>query len=73
MLKLPSLAVAVGLAALSIIGATSANAQSATSCPGGSDKNASDCLQIFDSTHTQLSEIATPNRTNWIFQATSGI
>ena len=56
MLKLPSLA--VGLAALSIVGATSANAQSATSCPGGSDKNASDCLQIFDSTHTQLSLIA---------------
>jgi hypothetical protein len=26
---------------------TSAYAQSATSCPGGSDPNASDCLQIF--------------------------
>ena len=58
MLKLPSLAVAVGLAALSIVGATSANAQNATSCPGGSDKNASDCLQIFNSNGAQLSLIA---------------
>ena len=45
MLKLPSLAVAVGLAALSIVGATSANAQHATGCPS-TDPTASDCLQI---------------------------
>jgi hypothetical protein len=43
---LATLAVGGAGAALSIIGATSANAQSATSCPGGSDPNASDCLQI---------------------------
>jgi hypothetical protein len=28
------------------VAATAAHAQSATSCPGGTDKNASDCLQV---------------------------
>jgi hypothetical protein len=46
MLKIVTLGAAVALAALSVFGATSAHAQSATSCPGGADPNASDCLQI---------------------------
>jgi hypothetical protein len=58
MLKIVTLGAAVALAALSVFGATSAHAQSATSCPGGADKNASDCLQIFDADLTQLSLIA---------------
>ena len=38
-------------------GAITAHAQSATSCPGGSDPNASDCLQIFQG-GTQISLLA---------------
>jgi hypothetical protein len=40
---------------MSVFGATSAHAQNATSCPGGSDPNASDCLQIFSPDGLQLS------------------
>src|SRR3984957_2626391 len=58
MLKIVPLGAAVALAALSVLGATSAHAQSATSCPGGTDKNASDCLQIFNPDGTQLSLLA---------------
>jgi hypothetical protein len=49
------------LAILAVSGAavgTSAHAQSATSCPGGTDKNASDCLRILDATGAQLSLLA---------------
>ena len=46
MLKIATLGAAVALAALSIFGITAAQAQSATSCPGGSDPNARACLQI---------------------------
>jgi hypothetical protein len=58
MLKVLSLGAAVALAALSMFGATAAHAQSATSCPGGSDPNASDCLQIFNPDGSQLSLLA---------------
>ena len=58
MLKIVTLGAAVALAALSALGATSAHAQSATSCPGGTDKNASDCLQIFNPDGSQLSLLA---------------
>jgi hypothetical protein len=58
MLKIVTLGAAVALAALSVFGATSARAQNATSCPGGSDPNASDCLQIFSPDGTQLSLLA---------------
>jgi hypothetical protein len=58
MLKIVTLGAAVALAALSVLGATSAHAQSATSCPGGTDKNASDCLQIFNPDGSQLSLLA---------------
>jgi hypothetical protein len=50
----------VFFAVLVVVGAavgTSANAQNATSCPGGKDKNASDCLQIFQG-GTQISLLA---------------
>jgi PEP-CTERM motif len=50
----------VFLALLAVGGAgaaTAAHAQSATSCPGGSDKNASDCLQIVQN-GTQVSLLA---------------
>lgn len=40
------------------VAATAAHAQSATSCPGGSDPNASDCLQILNPDGSQLSLIA---------------
>jgi hypothetical protein len=58
MLKTVTLGAAVALAALSVFGGTSARAQSATSCPGGGDSNASDCLQIFNPDGSQLSLIA---------------
>jgi PEP-CTERM motif len=58
MLKIVTLGAAVALAALSVFGATSAHAQSATSCPGGADPNASDCLQIFNPDGSQLSLLA---------------
>jgi len=50
----------VCLAILAVSGVavgTAAQAQSATSCPGGSDPNASDCLQIFQN-GTQASLLA---------------
>jgi hypothetical protein len=46
MLKIATLGAAVAFAALSIFGITAAQAQNATSCPGGSDPNARACLQI---------------------------
>ena len=58
MLKIVTLGAAVALAALSVFGVTAAQAQSATSCPGGSDPNASDCLQIFNPDGSQLSLLA---------------
>ena len=51
----------VFLAILAVSGlavGTSAHAQSATSCPGGSDPNASDCLRILDPTGAQISLLA---------------
>jgi hypothetical protein len=58
MLKIATLGAAVALAALSVFGVTAAHAQSATSCPGGSDPNASDCLQFFNPDGSQLSLLA---------------
>jgi len=58
MLKVLSLGVATAFAALSVFGATAAHAQSATSCPGGSDPTAVDCLQIFSPDGLQLSLLA---------------
>jgi hypothetical protein len=46
MLKIVTIGAAVAFAGLSIFGITAAQAQSATSCPGGSDPNARACLQI---------------------------
>jgi hypothetical protein len=46
MLKIVTLGAAVALAALSVFGVTAAHAQNASSCPGGKDATASDCLQI---------------------------
>jgi PEP-CTERM motif len=58
MLKIVTLGVATAFAALSIFGVTAAHAQNATSCPGGGDPNASDCLQIFNPDGSQLSLLA---------------
>jgi hypothetical protein len=58
MLKIATLGVAAAFAALSIFGVTAAHAQSATSCPGGSEPNASDCLQILNPDGSQLSLLA---------------
>src|SRR3984957_14225529 len=58
MLKIVTFGAAVALAALSVFGVTAARAQSATSCPGGADKNASDYLQIFNPDGSQLSLLA---------------
>lgn len=57
MLKIATLGAAIALAALSMLGATSAQAQNASSCPGGADKNASDCLQILNPDGSNLSLI----------------
>jgi PEP-CTERM motif len=57
MLKIATLGAAVALAALSVFGATSAHAQSATSCPGGSDPNARACLFILNPDESQASLI----------------
>ena len=58
MLKALSIGVAAAFAAMSLSGITAAHAQSATSCPGGSDSTASDCLQIFNPDGSQLSLLA---------------
>ena len=57
-INIASLAAALALAALPVLGATTARAQSATSCPGGSDPNASDCMYILNPDGSQLSLIA---------------
>ncbi len=46
MLKIATLGAAVAFAALSIFGITTAQAQNATSCPGGADLDARACLQL---------------------------